>query len=120
MANASQLARSAVVWTTAFNLFRDVLQFGTMLVLVRILEQQSGSNSAKTFLISYGEQHRDSPEVATLEGAWLLEHRDAEHALAAYRRALKTNPAFLPAASALSRFYARHARSSLAQSVIGG
>jgi O-antigen/teichoic acid export membrane protein len=37
MARAA-LARSAVIWTTAFNVFRDILQFGTMLVLVRILD----------------------------------------------------------------------------------
>ena len=30
-------ARQAVVWTTGFNLFRDVLQFGLTLVLVRLL-----------------------------------------------------------------------------------
>jgi Tfp pilus assembly protein PilF len=48
----------------------------------------------------------------------LLGRRDAEHALAAYRRALSTHPSFLPTVDALSRFYARHARSSLAQSVL--
>ena len=30
-------ARSGVLWVTGLNLFRDVLQFGTMLVLVRVL-----------------------------------------------------------------------------------
>jgi len=34
-------ARSAVIWNTGFNLFRDLLQFGTMLVLVRILKPES-------------------------------------------------------------------------------
>lgn len=34
-------AKSAVIWNTGFNLFRDLLQFGTMLVLVRILEPKS-------------------------------------------------------------------------------
>ena len=48
----------------------------------------------------------------------MLGRRDVEHALAAYRRALNTNPSFLPAVGALSRFYSRHARGSLAQSVI--
>ena len=30
-------ARSGVLWVTGLNVFRDVLQFGTMLVLVRLL-----------------------------------------------------------------------------------
>ena len=38
MNNLGQKARSAVLWNTGFNLFRDLLQFGTMLVLVRLLE----------------------------------------------------------------------------------
>ncbi len=38
MSNFGQKARSAVIWNTGFNLFRDLLQFGTMLVLVRLLE----------------------------------------------------------------------------------
>lgn len=38
MSSFGQKARSAVIWNTGFNLFRDLLQFGTMLVLVRILE----------------------------------------------------------------------------------
>jgi O-antigen/teichoic acid export membrane protein len=32
-----QRARQAVYWNTGFNLFRDLLQFAVMLVLVRIL-----------------------------------------------------------------------------------
>ncbi|MEO8178956.1 MAG: tetratricopeptide repeat protein [Deltaproteobacteria bacterium] len=100
------------------NLKRFPTHTGSLRELLEILEQTSGTNAAKAFAISYGDQHPDSPAVASLQGDWLLEHRDAEHALAAYRRALNTNPAFLPAASALSRFYARHARGSLAQSVI--
>jgi tetratricopeptide (TPR) repeat protein len=100
------------------NLKRFANHTGSLGELVQILEQQGGVSSAKSFLISYGERHRDSAEVASLEGDWLLEHRDAEHALAAYRRALGKNPAFLPAVSALSRFYARHGRGSLAQSVV--
>src|SRR6478609_6827575 len=31
-------AQSAVIWNTGFNLFRDVLQFVVMLVLVRLLD----------------------------------------------------------------------------------
>lgn len=41
MASLGSKARSAVIWNTGFNLFRDLLQFGTMLVLVRILEPES-------------------------------------------------------------------------------
>jgi len=100
------------------NLKRFPTHTASLQELLQILEQSSGTNAAKAFLISYGDQHPDSPAVASLQGDWLLEHRDAEHALAAYRRALNTNPAFLPAVSALSRFYARHARGSLAQSVV--
>lgn len=39
--NLGQKARSAVIWNTAFNLFRDFLQFGTMLVLVRVLPPEA-------------------------------------------------------------------------------
>jgi tetratricopeptide (TPR) repeat protein len=100
------------------NLKRFPTHTGSLRELLEILEQSSGTNAAKAYAISYGDQHPDSPAVASLQGDWLLEHRDAEHALAAYRRALNTNPAFLPATSALSRFYARHGRGSLAQSVV--
>jgi tetratricopeptide (TPR) repeat protein len=86
--------------------------------LLEVIEQSNGTNAARAYAISYGAQHPDSPEVANLEGDWLLGRRDAEHALAAYRRALNTHPSFLPAVSALSGFYSRHARGSLAQSVI--
>jgi tetratricopeptide (TPR) repeat protein len=86
--------------------------------LLELIEQSNGTNAAKAYAISYGAQHPESPEIANLEGDWLLGRRDAEHALAAYRRALDSHPSFLPAVSALSRFYARHARGSLAQSVI--
>jgi O-antigen/teichoic acid export membrane protein len=41
MTSFGSQARSAVIWNTAFNLFRDLLQFGTMLVLVRILKPES-------------------------------------------------------------------------------
>jgi cellulose synthase operon protein C len=100
------------------NLKRFPTHTGSFRELLDLLEQSSGTNAAKSFAISYGAQHPDSPAVGSVEGDWLLEHRDAEHALGAYRRALNTNPAFLPAAKALSRFYARHGRGSLAQSVI--
>ena len=41
MTNIAQKARTAVAWNTAFNLFQDLLQFGTMLVLVRLLSPES-------------------------------------------------------------------------------
>ncbi len=36
-----QKARSAVIWNAGFNIFRDLLQFGSMLVLVRLLEPEA-------------------------------------------------------------------------------
>jgi O-antigen/teichoic acid export membrane protein len=33
----AEKARSGVLWVTGLNIFRDLLQFGTMLVLVRLL-----------------------------------------------------------------------------------
>src|SRR5919197_1354692 len=36
--SVAQRARSAVVWNTGFNVFRNLLQFGLMLVLVRLLK----------------------------------------------------------------------------------
>jgi len=41
MSSLSNAARSAVVWNVGFNLFRDVLQFATMLALVRLLPPAS-------------------------------------------------------------------------------
>lgn len=41
MTNLGGKARSAVIWNTGFNLFRDLLQFGSMLVLVRLLAPES-------------------------------------------------------------------------------
>ena len=41
MSTLSQKARSAVIWNMGFNLFRDLLQFGTMLVLVRLLAPEA-------------------------------------------------------------------------------
>ncbi|MES2922365.1 MAG: hypothetical protein V4819_12505, partial [Verrucomicrobiota bacterium] len=34
-------ARSALVWNTLFNLFRDVLQFAAMLAMVRMVSKDS-------------------------------------------------------------------------------
>ncbi|HKO94029.1 MAG TPA: tetratricopeptide repeat protein, partial [Polyangiaceae bacterium] len=100
------------------NLKRFATHTQSLGALVQILEETQGANAAKTFLISYGREHEASPEVAHLEGQWLLDHRDPEHALIAFRRSLANSPAFLPAATALSRFYARHERGQLAQAVI--
>ena len=41
MIGAGDKARSAVIWNIGFNLFRDLMQFGTMLVLVRLLKPDS-------------------------------------------------------------------------------
>lgn len=41
MSSLGQKARSAVFWNTGFNLFRDLLQFGTMLILVRLLAPEA-------------------------------------------------------------------------------
>jgi PST family polysaccharide transporter len=41
MSNLVSKASSAVIWNIAFNLFRDLLQFGTMIILVRILRPES-------------------------------------------------------------------------------
>ncbi len=41
MTSLSSVARSAVVWNVGFNIFRDVLQFATMLALVRLLPPAS-------------------------------------------------------------------------------
>jgi O-antigen/teichoic acid export membrane protein len=41
MTSFGSKARSAVIWNAGFNLFRDLLQFGTMLVLVRLLKPES-------------------------------------------------------------------------------
>lgn len=41
MSSLAHRARSAVAWNVGFTLFRDLLQFGTMLVLVRLLSPES-------------------------------------------------------------------------------
>lgn len=41
MSSFASKARSAVVWNTGFNLFRDGLQFATMLILVRLLPPEA-------------------------------------------------------------------------------
>ena len=47
-------AHSAVIWNTGFNLFRDFLQFGVMLVLVRLLDASAyGQFSLVTSIIGF-------------------------------------------------------------------
>lgn len=41
MQGRADLARSAVFWNTGFNVFRDVLQFAVMLVLIRLLTPEA-------------------------------------------------------------------------------
>ena len=47
-------ARSAVIWNTSFNFFRDVLQFATMLVLIRLLLSEAyGHFSFVTSIVGF-------------------------------------------------------------------
>ena len=41
MEDLKSKAKKAVYWNTGFNLFRDALQFGVMLVLVRIIPPEA-------------------------------------------------------------------------------
>ncbi len=41
MSSLGNKARSAIIWNVAFNLFRDILQFCTMIALVRLLKPES-------------------------------------------------------------------------------
>lgn len=41
MTSLAEKAKSAVYWNTGFNLFRDLLQFGVMLILVRIIPPEA-------------------------------------------------------------------------------
>ncbi len=86
--------------------------------LLRLLERHNGTKSAKSVILAHAEQHPKSAEIACIEADWLLSHQDAERALTAYRRALVIQPSFYPAVLALSRFYARHGKSSLAHSAV--
>src|SRR5690606_26563128 len=86
--------------------------------VARLREQSAGLADAKAFFLDHGQKHADSPEIASAEGDWLLRHQDPERALAAYRRALTSNPSYFPAVAALTGFYSRHDRSALARSVI--
>jgi tetratricopeptide (TPR) repeat protein len=92
----------------------------SLLALAEILEQSSGAAAAQAAVAAHGQHNADSVEVAQAEADWYMGHRDAERALAAYRRALAIDPSFYPAVSALARFYAEHAKADLASSVIDG
>ena len=48
MTDTATRAKSAVAWAAAFSLYRDVLQFGTMLVLVRLIEPSAYGQFAQT------------------------------------------------------------------------
>lgn len=100
------------------NLKRFSKHAPSLTALTSVLEESGGIELARTFLLGYGREHAESPEVASVEAEWLLAHRDVEHGLAAYRRALVLDPGYYPAVSALSLFYARHGRSNLAQATI--
>lgn len=70
-------ARSAVIWNTAFNLFRDLLQFGSMLVLVRLLQPESyGEFALVTSIIGFLSIFSHNNFIAHL-----LQVKDEEDAL---------------------------------------
>jgi tetratricopeptide (TPR) repeat protein len=102
------------------NLKRFPTHVESVLAMALVLERSQGLNLARAFMLEHGKRNGDSPELASAEGAWLLEHEDAERALAAYRRALATDPSFMPAVAALTRFYTQHDKHALAHSVIDG
>jgi len=102
------------------NLKRFPTHVASVLGMTQLLERSQGVSQARAFLLDHGKRNADLPELASAEGGWLLEHQDPEHALAAYRRALATNPSFFPAVLALTRFYAQHDKHALARAVIDG
>ena len=54
MSNLGTKARSAVIWNAGFNIFRDLMQFGVMLVLVRLLAPTAyGEFSLATSVIGF-------------------------------------------------------------------
>ena len=70
-------ARSAVIWNTGFNLFRDLLQFGSMLVLVRLLQPDSyGEFAMVTSIIGFLSIFSHNNFIAHL-----LQVKDEEDAL---------------------------------------
>lgn len=70
-------ARSAVIWNTGFNLFRDLLQFGSMLVLVRLLQPDSyGEFALVTSIIGFLSIFSHNNFIAHL-----LQVKDEEDAL---------------------------------------
>jgi tetratricopeptide (TPR) repeat protein len=102
------------------NLKRFPTHVASVSAMTLVLERSQGMNRARAFLLEHGKRHADSPELASAEGAWLLEHQDTERALAAYRRALAMEPSHFPAVAALTRFYTQHAKHALARSIIDG
>lgn len=102
------------------NLKRFPRHVESVLAMALVLERSQGMNLARAFMLEHGERNADSPELASAEGAWLLERRDAERALVAYRRALAVNPSYYPAVAALTRFYTRHDKPALARSILEG
>lgn len=102
------------------NLKRFATHGDSLRALALVLEQRSGERAARDFIVAHAKQYADSPEIAAIEGAWLMQHDDPERALAAYRRALVLDPSYFPVVAALSQFYARHDKSDLAHSVVEG
>jgi tetratricopeptide (TPR) repeat protein len=100
------------------NLKRFPAHQDSLMALADLLEESAGIAPARAFMLAHGQQYSDLPDVANVEASWLMAHRDPEHALAAYRRALMLDPSSYPAVSALTRFYAGRDRNQLASSVI--
>ncbi|MET0414069.1 MAG: tetratricopeptide repeat protein [Polyangiaceae bacterium] len=101
------------------NLQRFPAHRPSLLALAELIKRSAGPTAADSFTLKYWVTHADSAEVATLEGD--LEYgrgQQQTRALAAYRRAITLAPDYLPAASALARFYARRKLAGQAFSVL--
>lgn len=104
----------------ADNLERFPAHRPSLLALAELIKRGEGQTSANSFVMKHWTKHATSAEVATLEAELEYPQGPAQQtrALAAYRRAITLAPDYLPAASALGRFYARRKLSGQAFSVI--
>jgi tetratricopeptide (TPR) repeat protein len=100
------------------NLQRFPAHRPSLLTLGELIRRGEGEKASDSFIMKYWATHSDSPEVSTLEGDWEFARRRQTRALVAYKRAITLEPDFLPAASALARFYARRKLAAQAFSVI--
>ncbi|MEO8614628.1 MAG: oligosaccharide flippase family protein [Luteolibacter sp.] len=81
MTSFASKARSAVIWNAGFNLFRDGLQFATMLVLVRLLPKEAyGQFGFVTSIVgfisifAFGNFISHALQVKDIEDACFQEH----------------------------------------------